>query len=494
MSSVRRRGPTPAPPASPPHASTPASASASAPSTRREIAAHAARRRLVRAPLRPLSRRRRHAARAARAAARGAPARAARRLALDRGQRSARRRVSRRPARARRAGSSRSFVSDHLCWTAFGGHESHDLLPVAYTDEVLDHVAARVAQVQERLGRRAAPRERDAPTSRSRARSSDEAEFFAALCRRTGCGMLLDVNNLFVNAANLGSDPQRALAALPDERRRLPAPRGPRGARRRAHRHARRRGARRRSGSCSPRRSAASPRAGVIVERDDDLPTFDDARGGGRTQARARHARRARGSGVGSSAASRRSRARRQPTGPGATLQREFFARLVDKPARLRARGDLAGLLDDVAPGTRRARHARLQRRLRREPAPRARDELHGARARALAGGLRPRSRRPICARTRRTASTTCGSARASRRSCADFDFAGGLRRRRAARSPSSPRSSRRSSRCRTRPTPRARWRPPTLAAIAPEAWEEVRFAFAPRVPRRCAPRTTSRP
>jgi len=47
-----------------------------------------------------------------------------------------------------------TFVSDHLCWTALAGHQSHDLLPVARTREVLDHVAARVAHVQEHIGRR----------------------------------------------------------------------------------------------------------------------------------------------------------------------------------------------------------------------------------------------------------------------------------------------------------------------------------------------------
>jgi uncharacterized protein (UPF0276 family) len=106
------------------------------------------------------------------------------------------------------------FVSDHLCWTAFGGRHSHDLLPVACTREALAHVAERVAQVQERLGRRLLLENASAYVA-FRAREMEEAEFLAELSRRTGCGLLLDVNNLVVNAANLGSDPKRLLEALP---------------------------------------------------------------------------------------------------------------------------------------------------------------------------------------------------------------------------------------------------------------------------------------
>ena len=108
------------------------------------------------------------------------------------------------------------FVSDHLCWTALGGHESHDLLPVACTREVLEHVAARVAHVQDRLKRRLLLENASAYVA-FRAREMEEADFLAELARRTGCGVLLDVNNLVVNAANLGVDPKRALEALPAE-------------------------------------------------------------------------------------------------------------------------------------------------------------------------------------------------------------------------------------------------------------------------------------
>jgi hypothetical protein len=106
------------------------------------------------------------------------------------------------------------FVSDHLCWTARGGHESHDLLPVAYTREVLAHVAERVARVQDLLGRRLLLENATVYVA-FRQDEMDEADFFADLCRRTGCGVLLDVNNLYVNAVNLGVDPTRHLTAIP---------------------------------------------------------------------------------------------------------------------------------------------------------------------------------------------------------------------------------------------------------------------------------------
>lgn len=108
------------------------------------------------------------------------------------------------------------FVTDHLAWTSWRGRESHDLLPVAYTAAVLDHVARRVEQVQAHLGRRLYL---ENPTTyvAFAGNEMDEAEFLAALCRRSGCGVLLDVNNLFVNQRNLGWDPEPYLARLDRE-------------------------------------------------------------------------------------------------------------------------------------------------------------------------------------------------------------------------------------------------------------------------------------
>jgi uncharacterized protein (UPF0276 family) len=105
------------------------------------------------------------------------------------------------------------FVSDHLCWTGLRGVESHDLLPVAYTREVLALVCERVARVQDALGRRLLLENASAYVA-FRADEMGEATFFRELCARSGCGMLLDVNNLFVNAQNLGIDPSACLDAL----------------------------------------------------------------------------------------------------------------------------------------------------------------------------------------------------------------------------------------------------------------------------------------
>jgi len=106
------------------------------------------------------------------------------------------------------------YVSDHLCWTSLGGQQSHDLLPVAYTSEVLAHVSERVSRVQDRIGRPLLLENATAYVA-FRASEMEESDFLAELCRATGCGVLLDVNNLYVNAMNLGSDPARAIAVLP---------------------------------------------------------------------------------------------------------------------------------------------------------------------------------------------------------------------------------------------------------------------------------------
>jgi uncharacterized protein (UPF0276 family) len=107
-----------------------------------------------------------------------------------------------------------ALVSDHLCWGTHRGQYLHDLLPLPYTEEALAHVAARVERVQERLRR---PLVLENPSSYVAYRDSTmrEWEFLAALARRTGCGILLDVNNVHVSAVNHGFDPRAYLAAIP---------------------------------------------------------------------------------------------------------------------------------------------------------------------------------------------------------------------------------------------------------------------------------------
>jgi uncharacterized protein (UPF0276 family) len=110
-----------------------------------------------------------------------------------------------------------ALVSDHLCWGTHRGQYLHDLLPLPYTEEALAHVAARVERVQERLRR---PLVLENPSSYVAYRDSTmrEWEFLAALARRTGCGILLDVNNVHVSARNFGFDPLAYLDGIPADR------------------------------------------------------------------------------------------------------------------------------------------------------------------------------------------------------------------------------------------------------------------------------------
>ena len=110
-----------------------------------------------------------------------------------------------------------AWLSDHLCWTGVHGRNLHDLLPLPYTEEVLAHVAERVSRVQDRLGRRIAL-ENPSSYFAYRADAIPEAEFLARLAERADCGILLDVNNVFVSAHNHGFDAERYLAEIPRER------------------------------------------------------------------------------------------------------------------------------------------------------------------------------------------------------------------------------------------------------------------------------------
>jgi uncharacterized protein len=110
-----------------------------------------------------------------------------------------------------------AWVSDHLCWTGVDGHSLHDLLPLPLTRAALRHVSERVARVQERLGRRIAL-ENVSSYAAFRADEMPEWEFLAALAERADCGILLDVNNVFVSAHNHGLDAEKYIDALPSGR------------------------------------------------------------------------------------------------------------------------------------------------------------------------------------------------------------------------------------------------------------------------------------
>ena len=110
-----------------------------------------------------------------------------------------------------------AWISDHLCWSSFGGHSAHDLWPLPYTEEALHHVAARIARVQERLGRRILV-ENVSSYLTFRQSAMTEWEFLGALAEKADCGLLLDVNNVFVSARNHGFDPVAFIDGVPRER------------------------------------------------------------------------------------------------------------------------------------------------------------------------------------------------------------------------------------------------------------------------------------
>lgn len=108
-------------------------------------------------------------------------------------------------------------VSDHLCWTGIDGENSHDLLPVPYTRDVLQHIVAKVAQVQDILGRRILI---ENPSSYLEFKETEmsESAFLGELAKKADCGILLDLNNVYVSSVNHGFDPWDYLREIPHER------------------------------------------------------------------------------------------------------------------------------------------------------------------------------------------------------------------------------------------------------------------------------------
>jgi uncharacterized protein (UPF0276 family) len=108
------------------------------------------------------------------------------------------------------------FVSDHLSWSRFEAFNSHDLLPLPYTREALDAVCANIHRAQEALARTMLI---ENPSSYvSLPGDMTEWEFLKAISGRTGCGLLLDVNNIYVSASNHGFDAQTYLSGIPADR------------------------------------------------------------------------------------------------------------------------------------------------------------------------------------------------------------------------------------------------------------------------------------
>ncbi len=109
------------------------------------------------------------------------------------------------------------FVSDHLSWSRIDHFNAHDLLPVPYTDEALDLVCANISRAQDVLGRTMLIENPSSYLAFDGA-SMTEWEFIAAMSKRTGCELLLDINNLFVSASNHGFDALAFLDGLPLDR------------------------------------------------------------------------------------------------------------------------------------------------------------------------------------------------------------------------------------------------------------------------------------
>lgn len=110
-----------------------------------------------------------------------------------------------------------AWVSDHLCWTGVAHKNTHDLLPLPYTEESLKHIVNRIQQVQDRLGRRIAL-ENPSTYLEFKHSTMPEAEFIAAMANEADCHLLLDVNNVYVTCFNHRLDPQSYLDALPLDR------------------------------------------------------------------------------------------------------------------------------------------------------------------------------------------------------------------------------------------------------------------------------------
>lgn len=110
-----------------------------------------------------------------------------------------------------------TWVSDHLCWTGVAGVNTHDLLPMPFTDESLAHVGRRVRVVQDYLER---PLVLENPSTYLTfvASTMPEWEFLGRVAEDTGCGLLLDVNNVYVSARNHGFDAAEYIRSLPHDR------------------------------------------------------------------------------------------------------------------------------------------------------------------------------------------------------------------------------------------------------------------------------------
>lgn len=110
-----------------------------------------------------------------------------------------------------------AWISDHLCWTGIQGFNTHDLLPIPYTEEAIKHIVTRIQQVQEYFGRQILIENVSSYITYKQS-EMPEWEFLTTIAEQADCLILLDVNNVYVSAFNHGFDPCHYINAIPVER------------------------------------------------------------------------------------------------------------------------------------------------------------------------------------------------------------------------------------------------------------------------------------
>ncbi len=110
-----------------------------------------------------------------------------------------------------------AWMSDHLCWTGVGGHNAHDLLPLPYTEEAIRHVVKRVKQVQDFLERPILLENVSSYMTYSQS-TMPEWDFLRTIAEEADCGILLDINNIYVSAVNHSFEPMDYIHAMPRKR------------------------------------------------------------------------------------------------------------------------------------------------------------------------------------------------------------------------------------------------------------------------------------
>lgn len=109
-----------------------------------------------------------------------------------------------------------SLISDHLSWSSINGQYLHDLLPLPYTDEAVQHIVSRIQQIQEYLRSQILIENISSYVSFPHSTMSEQ-DFLISVAKQSGCGILLDINNIYVTATNLGLVAETFIQAIPHD-------------------------------------------------------------------------------------------------------------------------------------------------------------------------------------------------------------------------------------------------------------------------------------